>query len=300
MTPDIAHPSWNLSEFIGNTLNRLPSLQSLDFGTTRTIHLHHWPAERTETPLTYLRVTLASAYTLCCLMKAQPLRRTLQQLHISLSGLAINLPPQVCNQNAWPRMDVLHTFTFAKSSDWHLSEEWYLLDMLSSSHVMPVLRRMNFCIVIDINDIERMYLSSLFTDSRDVHIHYAYVIKSNREHTQLIDYIRHIINPSHRHKLVSATFLSQVWPQNDLVERYEIFCVSLSLINIRDCFKVILFSNRFACFFRKKNHQIEHIYSSPCHGSSMNLFHYVFQIDVLVISKYLDHRLRLIPIVLLV
>jgi hypothetical protein len=174
-------------------------------------------------------------------MNAQPLCRTLQQLHISLSDVTTssNLSPKVCNRNVWPRMEVLHTFTFVKSFYWHFSKEWFLLDMLSSSYVMPVLRRMNFCIVIDINDLDRMYLSSLFTDSRHVDIHYAYVINNNQENTQLIDYIRYIINQSHRHELVSATFLSQVWPQNHLVERHEIFYVSLYLINIRDFFQSV-------------------------------------------------------------
>jgi hypothetical protein len=81
-------------------------------------------------------------------MKTQPLSRTLQQLHITMSDIASSPRPRFSNTNVWSRMEVLHTFAFIKSFEWHFNKEWFLLDILTRSNIMPLLRRMNFCIVI--------------------------------------------------------------------------------------------------------------------------------------------------------
>ena len=236
ITKDVCYPSWNLCDFIKNTLNRLSALRSLDFGIERTTHLHHWPSRTIETHLTYLRITLVTPFVLFNLMNTQPLSRTLQQLHITMSDVASSPHPRFPNTNVWPRMEVLHTFTFIKSFNWHFSKEWFLLDTLTCSNVMPLLRRINFCIVIDINDLDRMYHSPLFTDDRHVDTNYAYIINDNREHIQLIDYVRHT-NQSHRRQIVSATFISKCRPNNHLFKAHNLHHVSSCFINITDYFK---------------------------------------------------------------
>lgn len=203
------------------------------------MHLHHWPLRLIETHLTYLRITLLTPFVLFNLMNTKPLSRTLQQLHITMSDLASNPDPRYSDRNVWPRMEVLHTFTFIKSFKWHFNKEWFLLDILTGSDVMPLLRRMNFCIVIDVNDLDRMYHSALFTDYRHVDVHYAFMINDNREHIQLIDYVRRC-NQYHRRQIVSATFISECWPNIHLLfEACDVHYVSFDLINIisrRDLF----------------------------------------------------------------
>jgi hypothetical protein len=237
ITKGVCYPSWNLYDFIKNTLNRLCALRLLDFGIEKTIHLHNWPLRTIETHLTYLRITLAAPFVLFNLMNTKSLSCTLQQLHITMSDVGRSSHPRLPNTNLWPRMEVLKTFTFIKSFNWHFSKEWFLLDTLTGSNVMPLLRRMNFCIVIDINDLERMYHSPLFTDYRHVETNYAFMITDNREHTQLIDYVRHKNQSHHRRQIVSATFISQCWPNYQLFKIHNLHCVSYHFINITDYFK---------------------------------------------------------------
>ncbi|CAF3172646.1 unnamed protein product [Rotaria sp. Silwood2] len=61
----------------------------------------------------------------------------------------------------------------------HSSEEWTFVDVLTTFNVMPVLRRMNFSIVIDVNDLDQMTQSPLFNDDRHIDVHYAFVIHDN-------------------------------------------------------------------------------------------------------------------------
>ncbi len=238
----LCYPSWNLCDFIKNTLHHLFALRLLDFGIEKTIHLHDWPLRTIETHLTYLRITLLTPYVLFNLMNTQPLSRTLQQLHITMSDVITSPHPRYANRNVWPRMEVLHTFTFIKSFKWHFNKEWFLLETLTACDVMPLLRRMNFCIVIDINDLYRIYHSQLFIDYRHVDVQYAFMINDNREHSQLLDYVRHR-NQSHRRQIVSATFISECWPNVHLLEAYDLHYVIFYFINI--IYNVLFYGSLF-------------------------------------------------------
>lgn len=204
----VCYPSWNLCDFVRNVLRHLPALQLLDFGRNTSCHLHYWPLKTIQAHLIYIRITITTVDDLLRLVNTQPLSHTLQQLHITMNDLcrtnsSISLP----DAHLWPRMKVLHTFTFIKPFNWHFIEEWMLVDTLTSSNIMPMLRRMNFCIVIDSNDLHSMHHSGLFTDYRHVNIHYAFMINHNRQHIELNDYIqRH--SQSHRRQIASATFTS--------------------------------------------------------------------------------------------
>jgi hypothetical protein len=213
----------------------MPALQLLDFGRS-TFYLHYWPLKTIQAHLTYIRITITTADDLLRLMNTQPLSHTLQQLHITLNDeCSDSCIFSVPDAHLWPRMKVLHTFTFMKSFNWHFTEEWILVDRLTSSNVMPTLRRMNFSIVIDSNDLHPMHHSGLFTDYRHVNIHYAFMINDNRQHIELKNYVqRH--SQSHRRQIASATFISESWPNNPLFKTYDLNYVSSHLINIINYF----------------------------------------------------------------
>lgn len=225
---------WNLCQFIKNALDVLSVLEILDFGIEKRRHIHDWPLKLMKSNLTYLRITVLTPFVLFNLMNTEPLCHTLKQLHITLSDAASVSNPRYSDGNVWPRMEALHTFTFIKSFRWHFNNEWFLLDKLTGSDVMPLLRRMNFCIVIDIDDLDRMYRSALFTDYRHVNIHYAFMINDNREHVQLIDSVQRY-NQYHQHQIVSATFNSESWPNIHLLfETYDdVDHVSFHFLNIK-------------------------------------------------------------------
>ena len=172
-------------------------------------------------------------------MNTQTLCHTLQQLHVKICDRRTDLPPRFPDANEWSRMEVLHTFTFTKSFNWHFDREWFLLDLLTSCDVMPLLRRMNFCIVIDMNDFDRMYQSALFTDHRHVDVHYALLINDHRDHFQLINRARHF----NRCHMISATFISEYLPAEHLRKPYDYDYVSPHCTNVGNHTKDQFFSS---------------------------------------------------------
>ncbi|CAF2790046.1 unnamed protein product [Rotaria sp. Silwood2] len=89
-------------------------------------------------------------------MSTEPLAHTLQRLHITLSDHCNDMEYSLCDTNLLPGMRALHTFSFTKSFIWHCIDEWQFIDALTSSRIMPILRRMDFSIVIDVNDLAEM------------------------------------------------------------------------------------------------------------------------------------------------
>jgi len=191
----------------------LPNLRSLDFGMDSSFFLHIWRLPTIEAPLTYLRITISAIITITRVMLSEPLRHTLKQLHIKLNDL--NRAPylNISSAQLLARMEALHTFTFFKSFQWHFEEEWTYLDVLTSSRVMPVLRRINFSIVIDTDDLYQMNHSALFTDYRHIDVHYAFIVNDNRPHNELNKYVSSG-RQFHPRKIASATFISETWPDN--------------------------------------------------------------------------------------
>ncbi len=115
-------------------------------------------------------------------MLTQPLRHKLQQFHVKLNNISSYAYLDISTTKLLPRMEASHTFTFVKSFKWHFRKEWTFLDILISSGVMPILRRVNFAIVINADDLTQMNHSALFTDYPHVDIHYAFCINDNRIH----------------------------------------------------------------------------------------------------------------------
>ncbi|CAF4861796.1 unnamed protein product, partial [Rotaria sp. Silwood1] len=208
----LCYPSWNLCEFITKILNHLSALRSLDFGMESSFFLHHWPFKTIQVPLVYLAITLNITRTLLDIMSTEPLSHTLEQLHIKLldESYLINSLGAI---RLLPRMKALHTFSFVKSSNWHSIVEWTFVNLLTSSNIMPVLRRMNFSLVISVDDLIRMRNSALFTDFRHIDVHYAFIIDDDRPHIELLNYVP-LGSQSHPRQMASATFISDCWPDN--------------------------------------------------------------------------------------
>ncbi|CAF4110932.1 unnamed protein product, partial [Rotaria sordida] len=208
----LCYPSWNLCEFITEILNHLSALRSLDLGMESSFFLHHWPFKTIQMPLIYLAITLNITGTLLDIMLTEPLSHTLEQLHIKLcdGSYLINSLGAI---RLLPRMKALHTFSFVKSYNWDSIVEWTFVNLLTSSNIMPVLRRMNFSLVISVDDLIRMRNSALFTDFRHIDVHYAFIINDDRPHIELLNYVP-CGSQSHPRQIASATFISDCWPDN--------------------------------------------------------------------------------------
>lgn len=208
--------SWSLEtqeDFVKKVLQRLRTLRSFDLGTESTFFLFNWCVERIRTPLTYLRITCSTITTIINLMLTQPLPHTLQQFHVKLNDDWSCSHIDISATKFLPRMETLHTFTFVKSFKWHFREEWTFVDILTSSSVMPDLQQMNFSVVINVDDLNDINHSALFTDYRHVDVHYAFIINDNRSHSELSKHIP-LGSQSHSRQIASATFIAESWPDN--------------------------------------------------------------------------------------
>ncbi|CAF3322938.1 unnamed protein product [Rotaria socialis] len=219
MTKRLGYPSWHLWEFLERTLCHLPILQSLDLGMETSFALHDWRFKAIQAPLTYLKITLGRAHLLIHILSTKPLSFTLQQLHVYISDFS-HMWLCLRKKDLLPRIASLHTFSFVKSLKWHSAEEWTLLNELTTSSVMPVLRRMNFSIVIDVHDLEQMTHSALFNDDRHIDVHYVFMINDNRQHAELNQYIPHG-SLSHPRQIASATFISECWPVDPTIKDHD-------------------------------------------------------------------------------
>ncbi|CAF4315515.1 unnamed protein product [Rotaria sp. Silwood2] len=212
LTKKKCYPPWNLCEFVQKVLRRLSALRLLDLGMETSFFLHLWPLKTIPTHLIYLRITLTKTQDLLHIMSTTPLACTLQQLHIKMS-VCNDINRSLHAKDCLPRMEALHTFTFVNLFRSYCSEEWTLLNVLTTSSVMPILRRINFSIVIARDDLDRMTNSALFTDYRHVDIHYALIINDSRQHFELREYVPRG-SQFHPRQIASATFISEYWPHD--------------------------------------------------------------------------------------
>ncbi len=208
----LCHPSWNLCEFVNKILNHPSGLHSLDLGMESSFFLHHWPFKTIQISLRYLAITLDAADILLNIMSTEPLQHTLEQLHVKVADYSC-LQDNLDAIHLLPEMKVLHTFGCVKSFHWHSTGEWTFINLLTSSNIMPVLRRANFSLVIDVNDLIQMCNSALFTDSRHIDVHYAFIVIDDRSHEELVNYLP-CSSQSYSRQIASATFISDCWPDN--------------------------------------------------------------------------------------
>jgi hypothetical protein len=189
-------------------LTNLPVLRSLDLGMN--YHVTDWPITTAVVPLTYLRVALPSMDILIHLISTSPLSQTLRKLHVKIGTSDINTRSSISTSHLSIRMINLHTFTLVQTFFSVLKIEWTSFEMLTTSKVMPVLRRANISIFIIINDLNRISSLSLFTDHRHVDVHFAFSLINCPQYVEVTQYIPRG-NDFHPREIVGVTFIINHW-----------------------------------------------------------------------------------------
>jgi hypothetical protein len=166
-----------------------------------------WNITPVRVPLTHLRLTLFNIDDLFAIMATQPLTTTLSHLHVKLGDESIGPSLRVSELKIPFRMSSLHTFTFVKALRPQFPEEWTLIEVLTSSAVMPILKSAKLIVAIDVWHLNRIDRSALFNDDRRVDVQYAFILDDDRSHTDL--YLRIPRGSrSHPRSIVSATFIT--------------------------------------------------------------------------------------------
>ena len=193
-------------------LRQLAVLRSLDLGTDNGHCIVDWPIRAVHAPLTYLRLTLADVPAVVNLMSTWPLCNTLHQLHVRVRVMFINHTSLLNLKGISFCMTHLHTFTFCKPLYQQHFDEWDFLEELTSSRVMPMLRRAKINVTISAADLDRLNQSPLFIDHRCVDVHFALVLKNN-DQMQFGDLDKRIPRGSRSHprQITSVAFISSCY-----------------------------------------------------------------------------------------
>ena len=188
-------------------LIHLPALRSLDFGLSD--YWMEWPIT-VHTPLAYLRLALMTMDDLVRIMSTQQLSCTLRQLHVTINnGDYDNYCTAATSSRLIPMVN-LHTFTFCKAFFSNLIIRWTFIEILTSSNVMPVLRRANMSLFINTKDLNRISSSPLFTDHRHVDVHFAFSLINCPQYIEVTQYIPHG-SRFHPREILGATFVVNHW-----------------------------------------------------------------------------------------
>jgi hypothetical protein len=186
----------------------LPALRSLNLDME--YYTTSWPITTVIVPLTYLRLSLPNMDGLVRLLSTPPLSDTLRQLHVKVGNSDFDTHSPLSKSDLSIQMVNLHTFTLVQGFFSVLTIEWTVFEILTSLKVMPVLRRVNVSIFIDIDDLNCINSSSLFTDHRHVDVHFAFHLINCRQYSQVTQYIPcgHCFHPR---EIVGATLLVNRW-----------------------------------------------------------------------------------------
>jgi hypothetical protein len=204
------HTTDNLYPLVENILlQHLPRLRSLDLGFNTGQFIMDWRIAPVKVPLTHLRITVHERVELLRIMATKPLCNTLRQLHVKIRDVGSKGTFHPSEIDASLSMPSLHTFTFMKPLYYETTEEWAFIDMLTSSEVMPVLKRIHFIVAIRMPDLKRIDQSMVFNDDRNVDVHFAMLLHSNQCHAELTKRIPHG-SRSHPRSIASATYLRNV------------------------------------------------------------------------------------------
>jgi hypothetical protein len=106
----------------------------------------------------------------------------------------------------------LHTFTFFKPFFSRLIIRWTLIEILTSSNVMPVLQRANMSLFINIDEVNRISSSLLFTDHRHVNVLFALSLIDCSQYLEVTQYIPRG-SRVHPREIAGATFVVNHWSQ---------------------------------------------------------------------------------------
>ncbi|CAF1388268.1 unnamed protein product [Rotaria sordida] len=136
------------------------------------------------------------------------------------------------------RMINSHTFSLVQTFFSMLTIEWTVFEILTSSNVMPVLRRANVSLFININDLNCISSSGIFTDHRHVDVHFAFNLLNCPPYTKVTPCIPRG-NRFHSREIVGATFVVNHWsPRSEWLIDSDPFATS----SLRD----------FGFYFRRK------------------------------------------------
>ncbi len=181
----------------------MPALRSLDLGMD--YYGTCYPITTTIVPLTYLRLRLAGIDILLRLMTTS-LSNTLRQLHIKLSYNDFHK----LTTNLLISMVKLHTFTLVQILPSMLTIELIVFEMLTSSKVMPFLRRANVSLRINTNDLYRIGSSPLFIDYRHVDVNFAFHLINCPQYINVTPFIP-CDNRFHPREIVGVTLVVNHW-----------------------------------------------------------------------------------------
>jgi hypothetical protein len=212
----------------------MPALQSLDFGMNN--YGTCWPFTTAVVPLTYLRIDLPCMDALIRLISTPPLCDTLRQLHVHVD----NAKSVISTFNLSIQMIHLHTFTFVQTFFSELTTKWRIFEMLTSSNVMPVLRRLNMSLFIDMNDLNHIGSSPLFTNHRHVDIHFAFNLINCPQYIEMTQYIPRG-SRSHPREIIGVTFVVKLWSN-----RFKWLTTNDPFVS----YSSLIFSSAFSFFFK--------------------------------------------------
>ncbi|CAF1535258.1 unnamed protein product, partial [Rotaria sordida] len=144
------------------------------------------------------------------IMSTQQLSYSLCQLHVTIGNGGYRKYCTTSIFHSLIPMVNLHTFTFFQHFFSWLRIEWTFIEMLTSSNVMPVLRRANISYFINIDDLKRIGSSSIFTDHRHIDVHFAFHLINCSEFLEMTQYIPRG-NCFYPREIVGATFVVNDW-----------------------------------------------------------------------------------------
>lgn len=206
---DRHHPTSCLVALLKNVLLvYLPSLRHLDLGVD--YHLIAWPSTNAIVPLTYIRANLQDLEMLVELMSTSPLSGTLQQLHVKVhySFHSSSFPESIRNLSI--EMINLHTLTVVQDFFCEFTVGWTSFEILTSSKVMPVLRRANIALVMNINDFSSISSAPLFIDHRRVDVNFAFNFINCPRYDEMTQFVPRG-SRFHPREIVGATFVVNGW-----------------------------------------------------------------------------------------
>lgn len=172
-----------------------------------------WSFTSAIVPLTYLRLYLPDIISLVKIMLTPPLSDTLRQLHVQTNNY-------IDRSSSFPSASIvsiemvnLHTFTLAQAFFYNFPIDWAHVELLTSSKVMPALRRANIALFMEINDFNRIRTTPLFIDQRRVEVNFAFTLVRSVNNLQYKEMTQFIPCGSHSHprEVVGATCVVDYW-----------------------------------------------------------------------------------------
>ena len=203
------YPLGDREDLIKNTLLiDLPALRHLDLGMN--YGGGDWPSTTMIVPLVYMRLVLQNLEILVKLMSTSPLSDTLRQLHVQVHHCiySSSFPASISALSV--EMINLHTLTLIQYFFSKFSIEWTHFELLTSSKVMPALRRANIALLMSINDLSRIRSAPIFIDHRRVEVNFAFSVINCPQYDQMTQFIP-CGGRFHTREIVGVTFVVNKW-----------------------------------------------------------------------------------------